>query len=55
MRALPNSTIVDSMLLLLLDHLGLQQLELHAHRSQLLAQQERFVGERQPEAAPGAS
>ena len=40
--------------LLVLDHLGLEQLELHAHRAQLFAQQEVGVGEGEPVGAVGA-
>jgi hypothetical protein len=39
-RALPKMTTVARMPCSLLDQLGLEQLELHAHRTQFLAQQE---------------
>ena len=41
MRALPKITMVALDALLLLHQLGLEQFELHAHRAQFLAQQER--------------
>ena len=53
MRALPKMTMVDSMPCSLLHQLGLEQLELHAHRAQLLAQQELGVGEGEPVGALG--
>ena len=48
MRALPKMTIGRFDALLVLHQLGLEQLELHAHRAQLLAQQEVGVGEGEP-------
>ena len=55
MRALPKMTIGRLDALLVLHQLGLEQLELHPHRAQLLAQQEIGVGEGEPVRALGPS